>query len=577
MKQWISRRYEIDIDKIAKRYQISEIVAEVLVKRGLFDWTAMDNYLFPDMELLCDLSQMRDAVKAVEILEEKIKLGKKIKIIGDYDVDGVMSTYILYRGISMMGGHVGYRIPHRVYDGYGIRDYMVTEAYEEGYDMIITCDNGISAVSAIQKAKELGITIVVTDHHEVPLSENEEVLPSADALVDPKQRACSYPFKNLCGAGIAYKLMQFMLERNQIGGWEEELLPFAAVATVCDVVPLFGENRVIVKHGLERLEKCTNIGMRALIDALQFQRKISSYDLGFRIGPCINAAGRLDDAQKGLELLIETDRDNAKRKAYELVQLNEERKDYTAKATQKAITQIESGNMLKDKVYVVYIEDCHESVAGIVAGRIREKYYRPTLILTMGKEGLKGSARSIPGYHVQQELNECKELLLEYGGHAMAAGFSLPKENLEVFRKTLNENCSLTEEELVEKIVFDKEVALENMTERVVRELEFMEPFGEGNEQAVFARRNVEIVSMALYGNEKQIARLQLKDGMRLYHGVDFQCEQHLGAAICERYGEKLWEDLKNAKAPDCKVDILYRPSINQKYGGVQFQIIDCR
>lgn len=577
MKQWISKKYQVDLKKIADRYQISEIVAEVLVKRGLFDWNAMDRYLFPDMESMHDITQMKDAVKAAEILERKIQEGKQIKIIGDYDVDGVMSTYIFYRGLQMLGGKAGYRIPHRVSDGYGIRDYMAVEAYEEGYDTIITCDNGISAVSAIEKAKELGLDIIVTDHHEVPREGDIEIVPPADAVVDPKQQDCKYPFKNLCGAGIAYKLMVYLLGRAGVKGYEEELLPFAAIATVCDVVPLSDENRILVKHGLERLETCSNLGMRALIDALQFQRKISSYDLGFRIGPCINAAGRLDDAKKGVELLIEDDKELARKKAYALVQYNEERKNYTAKAVSKAVELIESSDIANDEVLVVYLEDCHESVAGIVAGRIREKYYRPTLILTMGKEGLKGSARSIPGYHVQKELNRCKELLTEYGGHAMAAGFSLPQKNLELFRRTLNANCSLSKEELIETVIFDKEVALGDMNESVVRQLEWMEPFGEGNEQPVFAKRNVEIVSLALCGKENQIARIKLKEGMRLYDGVDFQCELHLGEGICARYGKKAWEELKSGYGHDYTVDILYRPGINQKYGGVQFQIIDCR
>lgn len=577
MKQWISQKYQIDVKKIAKRYQISEIVAEVLVKRGLFDWNAMDRYLFPDMEFMHDITQMKDAVKAANILEQKIQEGRRIKIIGDYDVDGVMSTYILYRSIGMMGGNAGYRIPHRVHDGYGIRDYMVTEAYEEGYDTIITCDNGISAISAIEKAKELGLDIIVTDHHEVPQENNIELIPPADAVVDPKQRECKYPFKNLCGAGIVYKLMAYLLERAGITKYEEELLPFAAIATVCDVVPLFDENRILVKHGLNYLNKCSNTGMSALLDALQFKRNISSYDLGYRIGPCINAAGRLRDAKTGVELLTENEQEIARKKACDLVELNEMRKDYTARATQKAIDMIESTDIRKDKVFVVCIEDCHESVAGIVAGRIREKYYRPTLILTSQKDKLKGSARSIPGYHVQKELNKCKNLLTEYGGHAMAAGFSLIQENLKALRKSLNDNCSLSEEDMIEKVIFDKEIALGDINEQVVRQLEWMEPFGEGNRQAVFARRNVEIVSLVLCGKENQIARVKLKDGMRLYDGVDFRCELHLREGICTRYGENAWEALIDGRGRDYAVDILYQPSINQKYGGVQFQIIDCR
>lgn len=577
MRQWVTKRYQVDLQRIADRYQISEIVAEVLVKRGLFDWNAMERYLFPEEDALYDATQMKDLQKAAGILARKIEEGKKIKIIGDYDVDGVMSTYILYRGITLLGGKPGYRLPHRVQDGYGMRDYMAVEASEEGYDTIITCDNGISAVSAVEKAKELGLTIIVTDHHEIPKEDGREILPPADAVVDPKQEACTYPFQELCGAGIAYKLISYLFKRKGMTGCEKELLPFAAIATVCDVVPLFDENRILVKNGLGYLEQCGNVGMRALLDAQQFQRKITSGDLGFRIGPCINAAGRLEDAVLGLELLLEQDLEKAQRKAAALVALNEERKDYTAKATREAVDEIEAGEMLKHPVLVVYIENCHESVAGIVAGRIREKYYRPTLIVTKTKEGLKGSARSIPGYHMQQELNRCKELLKEYGGHAMAAGFSLEEEQLLPLRQALNQNCTLTKDDLTERVSFDKEVPLGEMTESVVHQLNYLEPFGEGNQEPVFAKRNVVIVSLSLCGKENQIARLQLRDGMRLYRGVDFQCELHLGEGIRERYGEAAWEALKAGRGQDYEVDILYQPEINQMFGNVEFRIIDCR
>lgn len=577
MRQWVTKRYQADLQKIAERYQISDIVAEVLVKRGLFDWNAMDRYLFPDEDALYDTAQMKDMQKAAFILRQKIDEGKLIKVIGDYDVDGVMSTYILYRGITLLGGKAGYRIPHRVQDGYGMRSYMAEEAAEEGYDTIITCDNGISAVPAVERAKELGLTMIVTDHHEVPREDGKEVLPPADAIVNPKQEACGYPFQELCGAGIAYKLVSLLFEESGMAGYERELLPFAAIATVCDVVPLFDENRILVKSGLECLEQCHNLGMRALIDALQFHRKINAGDLGFRIGPCINAAGRLDDAVLGLELLLEQDAGCAREKAMRLVALNEERKDYTAKAVREAVAQIENGEMLKNHVLVIYIEDCHESVAGIVAGRIREKYYRPTLIVTKTKEGLKGSARSIPGYHMQQELNHCRELLKEYGGHAMAAGFSLESENLIPLRQALNNHCSLSEEELIEKISFDREVPLGEMQESVVQQLAYLEPFGQGNQEPVFAKRDLAVVSLSLCGKENQIARVQLRDGMRVYRGVDFQCELHLGEGIRGRYGDKAWEELKAGHGRDYEVDILYQPEINQMFGNVEFRIIDCR
>ena len=372
--------------------------------------------------------------------------------------------------------------------------------------------------------------------------------------------------------------MSYLFRQSGRTDCEEELLPFAAIATVCDVVPLLDENRVIVKNGLEYLNhNQKNTGLQFLIEALQFGREINSGDLGFRIGPCINAAGRLGDAVKGLELLMETDKKAAAEKAGELVALNEERKEYTAEATKRAVGQIESQGFLKKPVFVLFVEGCHESVAGIVAGRIREKYYRPTLILTESRNGLKGSARSIPGYHMQKELSKCKSLLTEFGGHAMAAGFSLPRENLEALNLALQENCTLTEKELTEKVFFDREVPLAEMTEAVVQQLEYMEPFGEGNERPVFAKRGVFVASLALCGKEKQIARLQLRDGLRLYRAVDFQCELHLGEGIRSRYGEAAWEQLKSGQGNGCEIDILYQPEINKMFGNVEFRIVDCR
>ncbi len=578
MKQWVTKRYQADLEKIAQRYQISEILADILVKRGLFDWDAMGRYLFPEKDAMYDAGKMEGLKEAARLLDQKMKEGKKIKIIGDYDVDGVMSSYILYHGIQLLGGMAGCRIPHRVYDGYGMRDYMAQEAFDEGYDTILTCDNGISAVSAVEKAKELGLTVIITDHHEVPKEGGEEELPPADVIVNPKQEKCGYPFSGLCGAGIAYKLMSYLFRQSGRTDCEEELLPFAAIATVCDVVPLLDENRVIVKNGLEYLNhNQKNTGLQFLIEALQFGREINSGDLGFRIGPCINAAGRLGDAVKGLELLMETDKKAAAEKAGELVALNEERKEYTAEATKRAVGQIESQGFLKKPVFVLFVEGCHESVAGIVAGRIREKYYRPTLILTESRNGLKGSARSIPGYHMQKELSKCKSLLTEFGGHAMAAGFSLPRENLEALNLALQENCTLTEKELTEKVFFDREVPLAEMTEAVVQQLEYMEPFGEGNERPVFAKRGVFVASLALCGKENQIARLQLRDGLRLYRAVDFQCELHLGEGIRSRYGEAAWELLKSGQGNGCEIDILYQPEINKMFGNVEFRIVDCR
>lgn len=577
MKRWVTKRYQADMGKIAERYQISKALAELLVKRGLFDWESMDRFLFPKMKYLRDPYQMKDFEKAVHMLEQAVSDGKKIKVVGDYDVDGITSAYILVHGIELLGGRAGYRIPHRVKDGYGIRDYMAEEACKEGYDMILTCDNGISAYDAIVKAKESGLSVIITDHHEVPKKEGRDIIPPADAVVDPKQQACGYPFKELCGAGIAYKLMQELFIRAGRTDAEEELLPFAAIATVCDVVPLLDENRILVKNGLELLEHPGNTGLRVLIEAQDLQRKMNVGDLGFRIGPCINAAGRLADAKEGMELFLEQDEALARQKAEHLVQLNEERKIHTRQATEAAVRMIEEETFRQKKVYVILLKECHESIAGIVAGRLREKYFHPVIVLTQGEHGLKGSGRSIPGYHMQQEISRCAELLTEFGGHALAAGLSLPEENYEIFDQKLNENCTLEEKDFVERIPFDMEIPLGEMDENFVRELSLLEPVGEGNPEVLFAKRDLKVSSMNLCGKENQVARVRLAEGVSTYQAVDFQCELHLGEAITERYGRETWERMKSGILPEVSVDILYRPQWNERYGGIDYKIVDCR
>ena len=578
MKQWMYKKCNADTAAVAKRYNISEIFARVLINRGLYSWKAMDNYLFPDMEKMYAPELMKDLIKAAEILLDAVKHHIKIRVIGDYDVDGVMSSYILFKGIDMLGGDVTCRIPHRVSDGYGIRDYMVDEAADEGVGLIITCDNGISAVSAADRAKELGITYILTDHHEVPDKDGEEMIPHADAVVNPKQKACRYPYDMLCGAGVVYKLMSYIFEKKGDKSYISELLPFAAIATVCDVVPLADENRIIVSNGLKILNDTMhlkNIGMRKMIELLELSEHVKSGALGFRIGPCINAAGRLDDAALGLKMLMTKDENEAVELVNKLITLNEERKELTEQATKEAVAQIEETKALERPVLVIYLKDCHESVAGIVSGRIREKYYRPAYILTDGENGLKGSGRSIPGYHMQQALQNCQELLTEFGGHALAAGFSLPKENLRKFRETLNEQCSLSDEQLVEKVSFDMELELSKATKNLVEQLHYMEPFGEANDSAVFARGKLKIRSMYLCGKEKQIAKLKLEDDGLLYEAVDFHADNCLSRVIEEKYGVNEWEEMKQGKYGQ-QISILYQPEINNWSGNVQMKILDC-
>jgi len=579
LKRWVSKKCSADFLKIATRYNITEIFAEVLVKRGLYSWEAMDKYLFPDINMMYAPELMKDLAKTCNMLEEIISKGIKTRVIGDYDVDGIMSSYILVKGLSMLGGNVDYKIPHRVKDGYGIRSYMVDEAYNCGAGAIITCDNGISAPDAALRAKELGMKYILTDHHEVPAENGVCIIPEADAVVNPKQPDCNYPFGQLCGAGVAYKIMSYIFEKNNDKSYIGELLPFAAIATVCDVVPLTDENRIIVSNGLKILSDRSimrNKGMVSLLNELKLSDKINPGALGFRIGPCINAAGRLSDASKGMELLLEEDEEKAKKLAQELVALNDERKDLTAKAEAEADKQVMGMDIDKEPVLVIYLENCHESVAGIVAGRVREKYYRPSYILTKGEKELKGSGRSIPGYHMQQELMKCQDILTEFGGHAMAAGFSLPEENLEKLRSTLNKQCPLKAEEMVEKIVFDKEVGLGDVSMELVEQLKWLEPFGEENSRAVFAKRGVIIKSVYMCGAKKQVARIKLEDNGQLFDAVDFNAEKCTRNAVCQRYGEDAWEDMKNGSCGQ-DIDILYVPYVNGAYGNIQFRILDCR
>lgn len=576
MKQWVTKGCGADLQRIAERYHISPVLAEVLVKRGLHNWEEMDGYLFEDMLRLPQASEMYGLTEAAELLQKKLAEGKSLRVIGDYDVDGVMSTYILCHGLERLGGVVSSRIPHRQKDGYGMRAYMAQEAYDAGVDTIITCDNGISATEAIDRAKALGMTVILTDHHEVPSVDGEELLPAADVIVDPKQERESYPFRELCGAGVAYKLISYLYEQNNHAEWTEELLPFVALATVCDVVPLVGENRSLVKRGLALMQKTEQTGLRALIRELQFQREIVSSDLGFRIGPCINAPGRLQDAVKGFELFMETDAKEAENKARTLVELNQERREITRLAVEDAVQQIEGSPL--PPVLVVYLPTCHESVAGIVAGRLREKYYRPVFLVTDSGGQLKGSGRSIPGYHMQQALLARREDLLEFGGHAMAAGFSLRKDRLEILRQHLLEDCRLSDEDLIEKVYYDREVSLSELDTVLAQQLTWLEPTGEANPSAVFVKREALIGSVRMCGKDMHIAQIRFVEDEKAYQAVDFQGEERLGRVICRRYGEDVWEELKHGGAREkYRLTILFALEVNDRYGSIQLRLIDCQ
>ena len=519
MKKWVLSAKKADFNKIAEKFKIDPVVAALITNRGIAGDDAIYEYLQGDLSLLNDPKQMKDMAKTVAILESKIKQGHKIRVIGDYDIDGVMSTYILQRGLKACGGTVDYVIPHRINDGYGINIDLIKVAIAEGIDTIITCDNGISASEQIAYAKEQGLTVIVTDHHEVPYQEEgdkrHEILPPADAIVNPKQEQCSYPFEGICGATVAYKVMtrlycQFDLPANK----HEEFLEYVAIATIGDVMDLVGENRILVKAGLQRLQKTDNFGLRELIKANDLELgHISPYHIGFVLGPCLNASGRLDVATYALELLDSTDVATAAKIAGDLKALNEARKIMTVQGVEDAIIKVEDSTIKDDKVLVVYLPDCHESLAGIIAGRLRERYYKPTIILTDGENCIKGSGRSIESYSMYDELVKCQKLFIKFGGHKLAAGLSLKnQDDILKFRKQINEICVLTKADLTEKIVIDVAMPLSYISAKLIKEIELLQPFGKGNTKPVFARKNIIIRDCRIFGKHNNVLKMKAVD-----------------------------------------------------------------
>ena len=465
---------------------------------------------------------MKDMKKAVKIIKEKVSEKAKIRIIGDYDIDGVMSTYVLLRGLIRIGADVDTYIPDRVADGYGIHEHLINRAEEDKVDTILTCDNGIAAVSEIQLAKEKGMTVIVTDHHEIPYKETENgreiILPPADAILNPKQQDCPYPSKNLCGAVVAFKLISALYEEFCVPGEElEDFYELAAIATVGDVMDLQGENRILVKEGLKRLKNTGNLGLRELIRVNGLEdSKITAYHVGFVLGPCINASGRLDTAARSLALLNAENQDEAAKLAGDLTALNQSRKSLTEEGKEAAIHQVENTDLKNDRVLVIYLPDCHESIAGIIAGRIREKYHKPTFVLTKGENSAKGSGRSIEAYSMYEELVRCADLLIQFGGHPMAAGLSIEEKNIEKFRRRLNQNCSLTEEDLQPKIVIDVPMPISYITKNLIRQIALLEPFGKGNTKPLLAQKGLKVLDAVVVGRNRNVAKVRLMDPQEL-------------------------------------------------------------
>ncbi len=571
MERWMIKNKRADFKQIAECFGVSEVIARMMVNRGLENEADMQAYLHPGKAQLHPAELLKDAEKAAEILQKKIQNGRYIRIIGDYDVDGVVSTWILLTALRECGAQVDYVIPDRIRDGYGINIEMVEAAVADGVDTILTCDNGIAAVEQTAYAKANGLSVIITDHHDLP-----SVLPEADALVNPKQPDCTYPEKGLCGAVVAYKLTELLYERCTGSRLDaEKLLPFSAIATVCDVMDLNGENRAIVSLGLKELQRTTHPGLLALIQETKLvQEQLNAYHLGFIIGPCLNASGRLDSAVRGVKLL-EADAVTAEGLAKELKELNDRRKDMTAKELEKAIALVDGSEWKDDKVLVVYLPDCHESLAGIIAGRLREKYNRPAIVLTKAQEGVKGSARSIEAYHIFDKLTECTDLLDRFGGHPMAAGLSLQEQNIELLRQKLNEQCGLTDEDLTVKISIDIVLSLSYLSEALIEELELLEPFGKGNEKPVFAERNLKIRKMIPMGRTTRMFRFLVEDSFGTQmEAVYFGDADAMEAELTARFGEQELRRLYQGRGEQASMSVIYYPSINEYMGVRKLQIV---
>lgn len=565
MEKWVVCTKKADFYGIAEKFRINPVIARLIRNRDVIGDEKIQEYLHGTLADLPSGRKMKDLEKAAEILEKKIQEGCRIRIIGDYDIDGVTSTTILLKGLKRLGAKVDTCIPDRIKDGYGINEHLISKALEDGIDTIVTCDNGIAAYNEITEAKESGMTVVITDHHDVPFRDTENgrkwIIPPADAVVNPKQQNCPYPNKNLCGAVVAWKLIWIMYENAGIPA--EEILTFtelAAVATVGDVMDLQGENRIIVKEGLRQLSHTETPGLKALIQVNNLEHaEISSYHVGFVLGPCINASGRLDTASRALKLLCEQDPVEAARLAGDLIALNESRKAMTEQGKEEAIEKVENSDLKNDRVLVIYLPDCHESLAGIIAGRIRELYNKPVFVLTKGEKSAKGSGRSIEAYSMYEELVKCRDFMEQFGGHPMAAGLSIKEENIERFRKRLNENCTLTEEDLRPKIVIDVPMPVSYISRELVEQLSLLEPFGKGNVKPLFAQKNLSVLNLRIFGKNHNVAKMKLTDGSGT--SVD---------AVYFGEAEKFVEFVKSHE----RISVTYYPEINSYQGRETLQAV---
>ena len=581
MEKWIEIRKGGNFMEMAKKYGIDPLIARIIRNRDIIDEKEITEYLYGGKEALHNPHLLKDVDKAAEIIAAGIAGKKAMRIIGDYDIDGVNATYILLEGIRRCGGNVDAAIPDRMKDGYGINEHLIEQALSDGKELLITCDNGIAAINEINFAKEKGMTVVVTDHHEIPYRNTEQgkefLRSNADAIVNPKQADCPYPCKGICGAVVAWKLVQVLYERMDIPVEEADIfIENAGFATVGDVMDLTGENRILVKLGLKALEHTKNPGMKALIAKNKLSDKpLSAYHIGFVLGPCINASGRLDTAKRSLELLLERDEVKASALAGELVELNESRKYMTQQETQKALEQIEKEGREKDKVLVVYLPECHESLAGIIAGRIREAYQRPVFVLTRGEEGVKGSGRSIEAYSMFDKMTEVAELFTKYGGHPMAAGLSMREEDIDKLREQLNQKAELSEEDMAEVVRLDAVLPMSYFTVDTIRQLSVLEPCGKSNTRPVFADRNIKITRVGIVGVNRNVLKLHLLDSKgNPVAGVYFGEVEKFLTFLSEKFGSEEVDAAMHGKENSIQFAAVYEPAVDTYSGRESVQAI---
>lgn len=580
MEKWMVRNVKFNTEKLAEDLGVSEVVAKLLVNRDIYKLDTAKEFLDSSIDNLYNGLDMLGMSGAVELMKNSINNNEKILIVGDYDVDGVISTYVLYTAISKCGGNVSFHIPDRIKEGYGINESIIRKASDDNVDIIITCDNGIAAIEQVKLAKELGLKVIITDHHDVPfIEENEErkyVVPDADFVINPKQENCNYKFDKICGAGVAYKFIECLYEEFNINKEElYDLLQYVAIATVCDVVDLTSENRIIVKEGLKRINNTSNIGLRALFKETGLEEKIITvYTLGFVIGPSINASGRLEQAEWALKMLLSDNEIEAKELAEKLNDLNKERQELTKEGLEEAIEIIEKNNMTKDKVLVVYLEDVHESIAGIIAGRVREKYNLPTIILTKAHDGAKGSGRSIEEYNMFEELLKCKDLLGKFGGHPMAAGMSIPNENIDEFRNRLNNVTTLTDEDIIPKVSIDMGLSLSQINYELIDQISLLEPYGKANPKPTFGMKKLKVVEARILGKNRNVLKLKLTDGRLYIEGIYFGDIEGFENSVKDELGEIEYNKVFSGASNNLYLDIICMPDINEFNGNKKVQLV---